>query len=89
MTIWTAAEVTLLRKLARTDLSYAGIGEKIGRTKHAVARKLHDIGMPPRIAPKSGFQAERGARVKPSSHDKGGGIRAGKVTLPPLPSLSC
>jgi hypothetical protein len=86
---WTDKDILLLRKLVRADLSYAGIGEKLGRTKHAVARKIHDLDLPTRVVPNSGSQADRGARAKSSSHDKGEGIRAGKVTLPPLPSLSC
>jgi hypothetical protein len=84
---WSADEVALLRRLARSGISYSEMGSHLGRTKYSIYRKARDLGlMPPRPVP-SGFQADR--RV---DHGRTGGKsyvkkRAGKTTLPPLSSL--
>jgi hypothetical protein len=77
---WTAAEIAQLRYLARMGLSMSQIGDKLGRSKHSVQRKVRDLSLPT-------GRRERPQRVAGESHTKGDVIRAGAVTLPPLPSL--
>jgi hypothetical protein len=87
---WTADEIALLRKLAHKTpaMTYVEMGSHLGRSKNSIARKAHDLDLPPRPASNSGFQADRGRRA---DHGRNGRSyvkkRAGKTTLPPLASL--
>jgi hypothetical protein len=77
---WTAADIAQLRYLARMGLSMSQIGDKLGRSKHSVQRKVHDLGLPT-------GRRERPYRAAGESHTKGDTLRAPRTTLPPLPSL--
>ena len=69
-------ELARLRKLRADGLSQPAIGEVLGRSKEAISTKLRDLGLNA-TAPAQGQPRKNHTR-----------IRAGKVTLPPLGSLS-
>jgi hypothetical protein len=74
-TPWTDEERALLRRLRANGVGATRIGVMMGRSKHSVDKQLRYLALNTPQAPKR------------PSHDAGGGIRAGKTTLPPLPSL--
>jgi hypothetical protein len=77
-TPWTDEERAMLRRLRANGLGATRIGVMMGRSKNAVYRQLRYLGLATGNAPRP---------PKRPSHDAGGGIRAGRTTLPPLPSL--
>lgn len=80
--LWTDTEIECLRELARTDLSLHEIGIQLRRSKFSVTRKVRDLGLRP-----PGYRKviRRAASTPESRHEKQ--ERAGKTTLPTLPSL--
>jgi hypothetical protein len=77
-TPWTDEERAMLRRLLANGLGATRIGLLMGRSKNSVEKQLRYLAL----------NVPQAARPKPKgSHDAGGGVRAGKVTLPPLPSL--
>jgi hypothetical protein len=83
-TPWTDEERAMLRRLRQNGLGATRIGLMMGRSKHSVDKQLRYLALnvPQAPGPASPKVPER------PSHDAGGGIRAGKTTLPPLPSLA-
>jgi hypothetical protein len=75
-TPWTDEERAMLRRLRANGLGATRIGLMMGRSKNSVDKQLRCLALNVPQAPKR------------PSHDAGGGIRAGKTTLPPLPSLA-
>ena len=76
-TPWTDEERAMLRRLRQNGLGATRIGIMMGRSKNSVDKQLRYLALNPRPqAPKRPL------------HDAGGGIRAGRTTLPPLPSLT-
>ena len=80
VTPWSDAERDQLRRLAENGLSQGQIAQMMGRTKASVHRQFAILGLTPNApsVPK---------RPSPTTHPKHA-IRAGRTTLPPLPSLS-
>ena len=76
---WTDEELERLRKLRAEGLSQQAIGEALGRTKGVISTKLRDLGLNKPPPPRAHASHAR------ENHTR---IRAGKVTLPPLGSLS-
>ena len=79
---WTPAEEKQLRQLRKNGVSIEKIAKMIRRGYSAVARKCHAMGLTNptlhRVAPSpKAALSDRRATV----------TRAGKTTLPPLPSL--
>jgi hypothetical protein len=77
-TPWSDEERAMLRRLRANGLGLKACATMMGRSYHSVTRQVRYLGLQQRLPPKP--QPER-------SHDAGGGIRAGRTTLPPLPSL--
>lgn len=80
VTPWSDAERDQLRRLADNGLSQGQIATMMGRTKASVHRQFAILGLTPN-APTPVKRPE--ARTHPKT-----AIRAGRTTLPPLPSLS-
>jgi hypothetical protein len=78
-TPWTDEERAMLRRLRQNGLGATRIGLMMGRSKHSVDKQLRYLALNVPQAPRPS--------KPPGQHDAGGGIRAGKTTLPPLPSL--
>jgi hypothetical protein len=76
---WSDEETQLLRELWAAGVSEAAIGREIGgRSKHMVHGKARRLGLPQRPNPAPPVRP----RVRPPEVH-----RAGRTTLPPLPSL--
>ena len=76
---WSDEEIVLLRELWAAGVSETAIGRAIsGRTKHMVRGKAKRLGLPARPNPAPPVRS----RVRPPEVH-----RAGRTTLPPLPSL--
>ena len=73
----------MLRRLRANGVGVTQIGVMMSRSKNAVYRQLRYLGLATGNAPRPAKQEP----PKRPSHDAGGGIRAGRTTLPPLPSL--
>lgn len=77
---WTSQELEQLREWRTQGVTDGEIGMRLRRTAKAVQSKARALGIA------SGY-----VRVAPQRQPKGSGVRgterAGKVTLPPLPSL--
>jgi hypothetical protein len=78
-TPWTDEERAMLRRLRQNGLGATRIGVMMGRSKSSVEKQLRYLAL--------NQTAPRPQAPKRPSHDAGGGIRAGRTTLPPLPSL--
>jgi hypothetical protein len=77
---WSDEETRLLCELWAAGVSSAAIGRKIGgRSKHMVQGKARRLGLSARPNPAPPVRQ----RVRPPEVH-----RAGRTTLPPLPSLS-
>jgi GcrA cell cycle regulator len=78
---WTPEAVLRLREMWDEGLSTAEIGRRLFVTKNCVVGKAHRLGLPSRGSPirPAGSGANPGRRHPP---------KAGKASLPPLPSLS-
>jgi hypothetical protein len=83
-TPWTDEERAMLRRLRQNGVGTVKIAVMMGRSKNSITRQLRYLELGTRNVPRpaSPEAPER------SSHEAGGGIRAGKTTLPPLPSLA-
>jgi len=81
---WPAARVARLRELHAAGLSYAAIGRALGTTTNAAVGKAHRLGLPNRQSPIIRDADDPRRRVPAPAAVP----RAGKVTLPPLASLS-
>ena len=77
-TPWTDEERAMLRRLRANGLGASKIAIMMGRSKHAVSRQLKYLDLRP-------SRLQRSAQSPKTSHE--GRIRAGRTTLPPLPSL--
>jgi GcrA cell cycle regulator len=76
---WSDEDVERLRELWAAGVSLSAIGREIGgRTKHMVQGKAQRLGLPARPNPVPPVRP----RVRPPEVH-----RAGRTTLPPLPSL--
>jgi hypothetical protein len=76
-TPWTDEERAMLRRLRQNGLGATRIGVMMGRSKNSVEKQLRYLAL-----------NQPAQQPKPKgSHDAGGGIRAGRTTLPLLPSL--
>jgi len=76
---WSDEEIVLLRELWAAGMSETAIGGQLGgRTKHMVHHKARRLGLPARPNPVPPVRP----RVHPPEVH-----RAGRTTLPPLPSL--
>jgi len=85
-TPWTADEEALLRKLLPEGLTISQLGDRLGRTRNSIQRKLASLGL--RTMGKHPGMRYRGKFAKAedrASHDVI--PRAGRITLPPLASL--
>jgi hypothetical protein len=80
-TPWTDEERAMLRRLRANGVGVRAAAAMMGRSYYSVGRQIRYLGL--------GLQkqAPRPQAPKRPSHDAGGGVRAGKTTLPPLPSL--
>lgn len=77
---WTADDIARLRELRAQGLMNEEIAEQMHRSKISVANKATRLHIPSAYVP---IAPKRGVRTTPRSAIK----RAGKTTLPPLPSL--
>jgi len=68
----------MLRRLRMNGVQLKAAAVMMGRSYHSIQRQVRYLGLQE--------QAPQPQPDKRGSHD-GGGIRAGKTTLPPLPSL--
>ena len=66
----------MLRRLRQNGVGLKACATMMGRSYHSVTRQVRYLGLQLKLPQ----QPKR-------SHDAGGGIRAGRTTLPPLPSL--
>ncbi len=82
LTVWSAAEIAKLKKWRAAGVTYEEIATRLGRSRNAVRSKANDIGLPPLRTP-----AELARRRSPDAPAPEPVQRAGKTTLPPLPSL--
>jgi hypothetical protein len=64
---WTDRELETLRKLALTDMTYAEIGERLGRRKSTVAQKARELNLPYRPSHALGPGGNRRKLKAPSS----------------------
>jgi hypothetical protein len=81
---WTPADEKQLRQLREQGVSIDNIAKMIGRSDSAVARKCRAMG----LANQTLHQVARSPKAALSEEAKTDAIdRAGKTTLPPLPSL--
>jgi len=76
--VWPDWEVEKLRQLRADGMSVRDIPAALGRSTYAVASKIRELGLP---AVNDGLR-QRGS----AKQDRY--MRAGKSTLPPLPSLA-
>jgi transposase len=81
---WTDEERAQLRKLLADGKSRREIEKVMQRSKHSVNSQIKKLELPP--ASPRGFRPDRG-RPHPSTKKSYQRIRAGKTTLPTLPSL--
>jgi hypothetical protein len=79
-TSWTDEERAMLRRLRMNGVQLKACATMMGRSYHSIQRQVRYLGLQEK--------APRPQPEKRGSHDAGGGIRAGKTTLPPLPSLN-
>ena len=75
---WTEDNVATLRQLYDEGHSFTVIGRRLKTTKDAAHCKAKRLGFPPRGSP---------IHARPSGSPPKSPARAGKSTLPPLPSL--
>jgi IS30 family transposase len=81
---WTPADEKQLRQLRKNGVSIEKIAKMIRRGHHAVARKCREMGLTSQTL----RQVARSPKAALSHKPKTDAIaRAGKTTLPPLPSL--
>jgi hypothetical protein len=78
-TPWTDEERAMLRRLRQNGVGLRACGTMMGRSYHSIQRQVRYLGLQEKVPQP---QPE-----KHGSHDAGGGIRAGRTTLPTLPSL--
>ena len=78
-TPWTDEERAMLRRLRANGLGPKACATMMGRSYSSIQRQVRYLGLQRR--------EPRSPAPKRPSHDAGGGIRAGRITLPPLPSL--
>jgi hypothetical protein len=82
---WPPDEVKILREMREAGFTSPQIGARIGRTAKAVISKARALRLPRSMArplPPSGAPQQAAVRAVPPPIQP-----AGKVTLPPLPSL--
>jgi hypothetical protein len=81
---WTLAEEKQLRQLRKNGVSIERIAKMVRRSRSAVARKCRAMGLTNQIL----RQVARSPKATQSDKRKTDAVnRAGKTTLPPLPSL--
>jgi hypothetical protein len=81
---WADADVRRLRELAATGMTKRQIAEALGRSMDSVGGKLHKLRVA--SAPSSTTRTRGPGGVFEPGQPKA--ERAGRTTLPPLPSLS-
>ena len=79
-TPWTDEERAMLRRLRANGVGVRAAAAMMGRSYYSVGRQIRYLALQQ--------QPPRPPAQKRPSHDAGGGIRAGRTTLPPLPSLT-
>jgi hypothetical protein len=80
---WTQEDIQLLRQLRAAGLSYDEIAAALHRSTAAIGTKARQLKLPARHYVPTPPQPKRGPAHRVRLHIP----RAGKTTLPPLPSL--